>query len=215
MRRFHLADIVAAKGIRDARVLQAMRDVPRFGFVPAEYAHLAMEDVPIPIGREQVTTQPSLVAAMIEALALQGDEVLLEVGSGYGYQTALLAKLSRVVWSVEWWPDLAAAAKANLKAAEISNAEVVTGDGTEGLPAHAPFDGILVAAAFPTVAPPLVEQLTTGGRLVQPLGHGGDETVMLFEKHSGALHRVRSLTLAHFVRLVGAHGFPPTRPTGT
>src|SRR5690606_492297 len=168
----------AAAGVTDARVLDAMRAVPRARFVPAEHAHEADLDVPIPIGHGQVTTQPSLVAAMIQALELGGDETVLEVGSGYGYQTALLARLAAVVWSVEWRDDLAAAARENLAAAGVRNAHVVTGDGTLGLPEHAPFDAIVVSAAFPDVPPPLVDQLAPGGRLVQPLGHGGDEDVV-------------------------------------
>ena len=118
-----LADIAAAKGVRDPRVLQAMRDVPRRGFVPPDYVDAAMLDEPVPIGHDQVTTQPSLVAAMVEALELAGDKLVLEVGTGFGYQTALLARLARFVWSVEWWPDLASAARANLAGAGIVNVE--------------------------------------------------------------------------------------------
>jgi protein-L-isoaspartate(D-aspartate) O-methyltransferase len=127
-----LADIAAAKGIRDARVLQAMRDVPRSGFVPPNHIDAAALDEPLPIGHDQVTTQPSLVAAMVEALELAGDGLVLEVGTGFGYQTALLARLARFVWSVEWWPDLASAARTNLAAAGIVNVQVVNGDGRQG-----------------------------------------------------------------------------------
>ena len=208
--RFELADIAAATGVRSPRVLDAVRIVPRAGFVPAELVSLAGDDEPIRLGHDQVTSQPSLIATMIEAIDPHDDEVVLEVGTGLGYQTALLARLARFVWSVEWWPDLAAAARANLAAAGIVNAEVVTGDGTLGLPGHAPFHGIIVAAAFPTVPQPLIEQLTPGGRLVQPIGSGGDETVTLFEKRDDALFRVRQITLACFVRLVGAHGYDTT-----
>jgi protein-L-isoaspartate(D-aspartate) O-methyltransferase len=202
-----LANSAAAAGIRDPRLLEAMRVVPRAGFVPAEHAEWASIDEPLPIGHGQVTTQPSLVAAMIESLELQGSEIVLEVGTGFGYQTALLAHLARFVWSVEWWPDLAAAARASVDAAGIANVEIVTGDGSAGLPQHAPFDAIIVSAAFPAVPQPLVDQLVSNGRLVQPIGPGGDEDVVLFERRGSTLRRMRSVTLARFVRLVGAHGF--------
>ncbi|HEX6236581.1 MAG TPA: methyltransferase domain-containing protein [Acidimicrobiales bacterium] len=205
-----LADLAAAAGITDTRVLDAMRAVPRARFVPAEHVRDADRDVPIPIGHDQVTTQPSLVAAMVQALDLSGDGAVLEIGSGYGYQTALLARLAAVVWSVEWWDDLAAVARDNLASAGIRNAHVITGDGTLGLPEQAPFDAIVIAAAFPDVPPPLVEQLAPGGRLVQPLGHGGDEDVVVFARHGDGLRRIGHVTYARFVRLVGTHGFGST-----
>jgi protein-L-isoaspartate(D-aspartate) O-methyltransferase len=193
-------------GVQDERVLKAIAGVPRTDFVPAEHADLAEVDVPIPIPHEQVTTQPSLVARMVEALALTGDERLLEVGTGYGWQTALLARLAGEVFSVERFADLAETAQQHLDGYE--NVTVVIGDGSAGLPDHAPFDAILVAAAYPTVPDPLAEQLAEGGRLVQPIGPGGAEDVVLFEKRDGELRRVRSLSGAHFVRLHGRHGFP-------
>jgi protein-L-isoaspartate(D-aspartate) O-methyltransferase len=193
-------------GVQDERVLAAIASVPRAEFVPAERAELADIDTPIPIPDGQVTTQPSLVARMVEALALGGGERVLEIGTGYGWQTALLAELAREVFSVERFADLAESARAALAGRE--NVQVVVGDGSEGLPEHAPFDAILVAAAYPLVPDPLAEQLAEGGRLVQPLGPGGAEDVVLFEKRAGDLRRVRSVTGAHFVRLYGRHGFP-------
>jgi protein-L-isoaspartate(D-aspartate) O-methyltransferase len=193
-------------GVRDERVLAAIAAVPRAAFVPAEYADRAEIDAPIPIPHGQVTTQPSLVARMVEALALEGDERVLEIGTGYGWQTALLAELAREVFSVERFADLAATARAAL--ADRENVVIAVGDGSEGLPEHAPFDAILVAAAYPSVPDPLAQQLAEGGRLVQPLGYGGAEDVVLFEKRGGALQRVRSVGGAHFVRLHGRHGFP-------
>jgi protein-L-isoaspartate(D-aspartate) O-methyltransferase len=192
--------------VHDDRVLAAIAAVPRADFVPPEYVVQAELDAPIPIPHAQVTTQPSLVARMVEALGLHGDELVLEVGTGYGWQTALLAELAGHVYSVERFPDLADTARANL--AKHANVTIEVGDGSAGLPEHAPFDAILVAAAYPSVPAPLAEQLAEGGRLVQPLGPGGAEDVVLFEKRDHELHRVRSITGARFVRLHGAHGFP-------
>jgi protein-L-isoaspartate(D-aspartate) O-methyltransferase len=202
-----LAEAAAAAGIADERVLDAIRAVPRNRFVAAEHADRADLDVPLPIPHDQVTTQPSLVARMVEALALTGDETVLEVGTGYGWQTALLARLAREVWSVERFADLAETARENLCEQGVTNAHVVAGDGSEGLAQHAPFDAIVVAAAYPEVPGPLVEQLAEGGRFVQPIGPGGHEEVVLFTKEGERLVRRRTLTGARFVRLVGAHGF--------
>jgi protein-L-isoaspartate(D-aspartate) O-methyltransferase len=192
-------------GVRDERLLAAIAAVPRAEFVPAEFADRAYVDTPIPIPHDQVTTQPSLVARMVEALALEGNERVLEIGTGYGWQTALLARLAREVFSVERFADLADSARAALGGLE--DVVIVVGDGSEGLPEHAPFDAILVAAAYPDVPKPLTEQLVEGGRLVQPLGPGGDEDVILFEKRGGTLRRIRTVSGARFVRLYGRHGY--------
>ncbi len=203
-----LVQAIVAKGVHDPRLLRAMRRVPRSEFVPPDLAERAYLDQPLPIPHGQVTTQPSLVAKMIEALELAGSERVLEVGTGYGFQTALLAHLSGFVWSVERWSDVAVAARANLARLGILNVEVALGDGTEGLPEHAPYDAILISAAFPRVPPPLVEQLALDGRLIQPIGPGGEERVVLFEKGSEGLRRRRTIVGAHFVRLYGTHAFP-------
>jgi protein-L-isoaspartate(D-aspartate) O-methyltransferase len=202
-----LAEACRAAGVADARVLDAIRRVPRAEFVPREGRALAYDDVPVPIPHGQVTTQPSLVARMVEALALAPGDAVLEVGTGYGWQTAVLARLAGRVWSVERFVDLAAVARAALTQAGVANAEVVVGDGSSGLPGHAPYEAILVAAAFPRVPPPLADQLADGGRLVQPLGRGGSEEVVLFQKAAGQLERRAFLTGASFVRLYGEHGF--------
>ena len=206
--REHLVGRIVSAGVHDARLIDALRAVPRAGFVPPELVEEAYLDRPLPIPHGQVTTQPSLSAKMIEALELTGSERVLEVGTGYGFQTALLARLSRSVWSVERWPDVARTARENLARHGVGNVEVVVGDGTEGLPGHAPYAAILVSAAFPSVPPPLAEQLEAGGRLVQPIGSGGQEAVILFEKERGGLAPRRTVTGAHFVRLYGAHAFP-------
>jgi protein-L-isoaspartate(D-aspartate) O-methyltransferase len=205
------ADLVAAAraaGVRDERLLAAIAALPRTSFVPLESAAEAYRDVPVRISHGQVTTQPSLVAGMVEALELRGEEKVLEVGTGYGYQTALLASLAREVWSVELWPDMADAAREALTEFGFANARLAVGDGTLGLPAQAPFDAIVVSAAFPAVPKPLEEQLAPGGRLVQPIGPGGAEEVILFAKKGTELEADRSLSGAYFVRLFGKHGYP-------
>lgn len=209
-----LVRAVIAAGVRDPAVLDAFRAVPRSRFVPPGERSRAYADVPIPIGHDQVTTQPSLSAQMVAALSLAADDAVLEVGTGLGFQTAVLARLGRHVWSVERWEELARAARANLRAHGVPNVEVVVGDGSAGLERHAPYDAVIVSAAFTEVPPPLVEQLAPGGRLVQPIGPGGAEEVLLFEKRAGRLRCARRLTGAHFVPLVGRHGFDERKPAG-
>jgi protein-L-isoaspartate(D-aspartate) O-methyltransferase len=195
-------------GVRDPRVLDALAAVRREAYVPEQSRRGAGADRPIPIGGGQVTTQPSLVAAMVEALALRGDDRVLEVGTGLGYQAAVLARLAGEVWSVERRPELAAAARANLTAERVRNTHVVDGDGSCGHPAHAPYHAIVVAAAHPQVPPPLVEQLAPDGRLVQPIGTSGAEDVTLFRRaEDGRLVRVRTVMHAYFVPLYGRYGF--------
>ena len=189
-------------------MLAAVARLPRAVFVPGDLAGDAYLDQPVAISHRQVTTQPSLVAKMVEALGLKGEEKVLEVGTGYGYQTALLAMLAREVWSIELWPDMTDAARAALAKVGIGNVTLLVGDGTLGLPDRAPFDAIVVAAAFPTVPPPLADQLAEGGRLVQPIGPGGREDVRLFEKRGDRLEVRRSVTGAYFVRLYGEHAYP-------
>jgi protein-L-isoaspartate(D-aspartate) O-methyltransferase len=201
-----LAFAVQAAGVGDLRVLEAIRQTPRAAFVPAAYADSAYDDVPVRLPHGQVTTQPSLSAAMIAALRLTGAEVVFEVGTGYGYQTALLARLAARVVSIDIWPDLADQARRNLDARAIGNVVVLSGDGTGGAPDYAPFDAIVVSAACPRVPSPLIAQLRTGGHLVQPIGPGGYEQVVLYEKKQDGLRQVRTLTTASFVRLRGQYG---------
>jgi protein-L-isoaspartate(D-aspartate) O-methyltransferase len=203
-----LVGVVRAEGVRDRRVLAAFRAVPRALFVPAEAAPQAYLDEPIRIPHGQVTTQPSLIAAMVAALGLTGGERVLEVGTGLGFQTAVLARLARMVVSVERFADLAAQARASLTAAGVGGVTVVVGDGTLGVPEHAPYQAIVVAAAAPRVPGPLVEQLADGGRLVHPVGPGGREEVTAFSKQAGRLVADARLVPARFVPLVGAHGTP-------
>jgi protein-L-isoaspartate(D-aspartate) O-methyltransferase len=194
-------------GVRDERVLDAVRAVPRATFVPTDRADEAYRDVPLPIPHGQVTTQPSLVARMVEAAQVAASDRVLEVGAGYGWQTALLARLAARVWSVERWADLAEAARARLAAAGVENVELVVGDGSAGVPEHAPYDVVLVSAAFPLVPAPLAAQVALGGRLVQPIGPGGAEDVVVFERGDGGLERRSVVTRARFVRLYGRYGY--------
>ena len=203
-----LVRVLRAEGIGDRRVLAAFRAVPRAGFVPPEGVGQAYLDVPVRIPHGQVTTQPSLIAVMVAALGLTGGERVLEVGTGLGFQTAILARLARRVVSVERFADLAAQARANLAAAGLNRARVVVGDGTLGVPEHAPYQAIVVAAAAPRVPGPLVAQLADGGRLVHPVGPGGREEVTGFTRRADRLVADPRLVWARFVPLVGAHGTP-------
>jgi protein-L-isoaspartate(D-aspartate) O-methyltransferase len=203
-----LVRVLHAEGIRDRRVLAAFRAVPRARFVPREAAGQAYVDAPIRIPHGQVTTQPSLIAAMVAALGLTGSERVLEVGTGLGFQTAILAQLARWVVSVERFADLAAQARSNLAAAGLGRVRVVVGDGTLGVPEHAPYQAIVVAAASPHVPGPLVEQLAPGSRLVHPVGPGGHEQVTAFHKKADRLVADARLIPARFVPLVGAYGTP-------
>ncbi|HKA69402.1 MAG TPA: protein-L-isoaspartate(D-aspartate) O-methyltransferase [Actinomycetes bacterium] len=204
-----LVRAVRAAGIVDARVVDAVRRTPRIEFVPTECAALAYRDEPIPIGHGQVTTQPSLSARMLESLELGGDEHVLEVGTGLGYQTALLARLAADVVSIERWPELAAQARRSLAGQGIRNVTSLVGDGSRGVPESAPYDAVIVSAAHPEVPVPLAEQLRPGGRLVQPIGPGGSEDVEVFHRSATGLDRGRVLTTARFVRLHGQYGYPP------
>jgi protein-L-isoaspartate(D-aspartate) O-methyltransferase len=201
-----LIRVLLAEGIRDRRVLAAFRKVPRARFVPPAATGQAYLDEPIRIPHGQVTTQPSLIAKMVAALGLTGSEQVLEVGTGLGFQTAILALLARQVVSVERFADLAAQAHANLVAVGLDQVRVVVGDGSLGVPEHAPYQAIVVAAASPRIPPPLIEQLAQGGRLVHPVGPGGHEQVTAFHKEAGQLVADARLTPAYFVPLVGAHG---------
>jgi protein-L-isoaspartate(D-aspartate) O-methyltransferase len=194
------------KGVRDERVLEAFTHVRREIFVPPELIDQAYEDQPIPLSHDQVTTQPSLIAQMVQALSLTRREKVLEIGTGFGFQTAILAFLCHEVFSIERFPDLARIAESNLRKAGFQNVKIHVGDGTLGLPADSPFDAIIVSAAAPQVPNPLILQLTDGGRLVQPIGRGGNEIVTSFKKVGGGLVKLEEITAARFVPLVGAFG---------
>jgi protein-L-isoaspartate(D-aspartate) O-methyltransferase len=194
---------IAARGITDPRVLGAMQSVPRHAFVPEPERAAAYADRPLPIGHDQTISQPFIVALMTALLELQGHETVLEVGTGCGYQTAVLGQLARTVHSVEIVPELAARATATLAAAGIDNVSVHVGDGRSGWPAAAPYDAILVTAAPATVPEPLLEQLRTeGGRLVLPLGPGEDQRLMRFVRTASGIES-ETIAAVRFVPLTG------------
>lgn len=203
-----LVQAIRAQGVIDPRVLDAFRVVRRAGFVPPDLVDFAYEDRPLPIARFQVTTQPSLIAQMVEALELHPADRAMEIGAGLGFQAAILSRLCDQVVTVERFPDLADAARENLRRAGIANVLVLVGDGTLGAPERAPFQAIIGAAAAPGVPPPLAEQLDEGGRLVLPIGPGGGEEVTLFRKEEGRLVRLAIVIPAFFVRMVGSYGHP-------
>ena len=186
------------RGVTDERVLRVMAEIPREEFVPDDLRRAAYEDSALAIGHGQTISQPLVVATMTQALALKGDEKVLEIGTGSGYQAAILARLCRKVVTVEVVPQLAEAASERLRRLGFTNVEVAVGDGWNGWPSEAPYDGILVACAAPEVPPALIEQLTPDGRLVIPLGpEGGDQILRLIRKdgRAGDLFPVRFVPL--------------------
>jgi protein-L-isoaspartate(D-aspartate) O-methyltransferase len=205
-RRSMVESQLRARGIRDERVLAAMFRVPRHEFVSEEHREQVYEDHPIPIGEGQTISQPYIVAIMLEALALDPSDTVLEIGTGSGYQTALLAELVRQVYSVERYASLARAAQATLARLGFNNVEVILGDGSHGLPDRAPFDAIVVSAAAPQIPPPLFEQLREGGRMVIPVGPAHAQELQLVRKHNG--HAVVTVMEGcRFVPLIGSEGY--------
>ena len=200
------------RGIADTSVLRAMESVPRHEFVPSEFRSRAYEDAPLPIGAGQTISQPYIVAAMTESLRLRPSDRVLEIGTGCGYQAAVLSLLATEVFTVECRAELAAAAAARLAALGFSNVHVHCGDGTLGLPDFAPFDAILVAAAAPSVPQPLLAQLADGGRMIVPIGGPDEQELRLIEKF-GKQTRAVPLEGCRFVPLIGRYGWqePPQR----
>jgi len=198
---------IRGRGIRDPRVLAAMQRVPRHEFLGPDLQTEAYEDRPLPIGYGQTVSQPYIVAAMLEALELQPSDRVLEVGTGSGYQTALLAELAGKVFSIERHAPLAERAREALAGLGYAGVEVTVGDGSEGLASAAPFDAILVSAAAPQLPPTLFEQLAEGGRLIVPVGFVAGQELELVRKEQAQPH-VRRLDACRFVPLIGREGFP-------
>src|SRR5713226_3258667 len=194
------------RGISDAAVLGAMTAVPRHEFVAEELRSHAYDDLPLPIGGGQTTSQPYIVAAMTVALHLQPGDRVLEIGAGCGYQAAVLSRLAKEVFTIERRPELASSASAKLARLGYANAHVHCGDGTLGLPELAPFDAILVAAAAPAVPKPLLAQLAEGGRMIVPVGDAEHQELQLIEKRGDAFP-TKMLEGCRFVPLVGYHGW--------
>jgi protein-L-isoaspartate(D-aspartate) O-methyltransferase len=197
---------IRARGIQSQKVLDAMASVPRHLFVPQEYAFEAYADEPLSIGQGQTISQPYIVAAMTEALALEGDERVLEIGAGSGYQAAVLSHLAKEVIAVEIDPSLASEARKRLGDLGYQNIQIVLGDGSLGYPDLAPYPAILVAAGAPSVPPPLIEQLAEGGRLVIPVGAMNHQELVRFVKQKGRLAE-ETICGCRFVPLTGQYGW--------
>lgn len=202
---------IRARGVRDERVLQAMEEVPRHLFVDERFRKQAYGDSPLPIGHRQTISQPFMVAAMTECLDLRGDEIVLEVGTGSGYQAAILARLARAVYTVERIPTLAARAREILGATGAANVEVILGDGSLGLAEHAPYDAILVAAGVRVIPEPLLEQLGDGGRLAVPVGVKHQQILVRVQRVGEKLIR-EERTPCVFVPLIGRGGWEEKPP---
>lgn len=193
------------RGVRSARVLAAMETVPRHLFVPPEFAERAYDDEALPTGEGQTISQPYVVGAMLEALSLEGNERVLEVGAGTGYLAAVLSLLAREVIAIEAIPALAESARERLARLGYTNVNVCTGDGSLGFPERAPFDGILVSAAAPAIPQPLVDQLAEDSRLVIPVGPSQYQQLLRVVKANGRTTQ-EDLFACRFVPLVGRHG---------
>jgi protein-L-isoaspartate(D-aspartate) O-methyltransferase len=197
---------IKARGLKDERVIKAMLKVPRHLFVDEALRDQAYGDFPLPIGEGQTISQPYIVALMTEALELKGNERVLEIGTGSGYQTAILAELALWVYTIERFAMLLERAKKVLKELGYKNISFKLDDGTLGWKEASPFDAIIVTAASPDIPPPLVEQLAEGGRMVIPVGDEFSQTLIKGVKRGGKLH-TKALEPVRFVKLVGAYGF--------
>lgn len=204
--RRRLIETLQGNGITDLAVLRSFDLVPRHAFVPTGVAHRAYEDAALPIGNGQTISQPSVHARSLQELRLSGRERVLEIGTGSGYQTALLSHLAGQVFSIERVPALLDRARDVLAQLDLRNVSLLLGDGTLGWRDYAPYDGIVVGAASPDVPLPYAEQLGEGGRLVIPIGTRDEQILCVFTKREGALER-RDVGPVRFVPLLGAHGW--------
>ncbi len=197
---------LAARGITDARVLSAMRAIPRHLFVPEEHREHAYRDGPLPIGCEQTISQPYMVAVMTQLLELDPADHVLEVGTGSGYQAAVLSRLAADVVSVERHAELTAFASRNLAAAGVTNVTLITGDGSQGFAERAPYDAIIVTAGAPSVPDALKKQLADGGRLVCPAGTRDEQALQVVERRGTKLYTKKAVPCV-FVPLIGREGW--------
>ena len=204
--RRRLVETLREKGISDLAVLRAFEQTPRHLFVPTGVRHRAYEDSALPIGNGQTISQPSIHARYLEILRLTGREKVLEVGTGSGYQTVLLAHLAAQVFSIERIAPLLQGARENIARAGVRNVSLLLGDGTLGWREYAPYDAILVSAGSPTIPQPLVDQLAEGGRLLIPLGGQDVQTLAVLTRKEGAIVREDVLPV-RFVPLLGQHGW--------
>jgi len=200
---------IKARGVTNSMVLKAMQEVPRHEFVPQASRMQAYADRPLPIGHGQTISQPYIVAYMTALLRLCGGENVLELGTGCGYQVAVLSRIAKTVYSIEVFPELADRAREHLHRLGYDNVIITSGDGTLGWPEHAPFDGIIATASGPSVPEPLKEQLAVGGRIVMPIGEYrfGQYIVRVTRGSGDNFHQERLLDVA-FVPLIGKHGWP-------
>lgn len=204
--RRRLAEELAGQGIRDERVLEAVRCIPRHLFVPEEMADQAYENHPVAIGQGQTISQPYMVACMSQALELQGGEKVLEVGSGSGYQTAVLKALNADVYTIERLPELSDRARGNVERAGFAGVHYRVGDGSRGWPEEAPFDRVIVTAGAPTMPVSLVEQLREGGSMVIPVGGEEEQELLLVRRENGRVTREKICSCI-FVKLWGDEGW--------
>ncbi len=197
---------IVKRGVKDTRVIQAMKKVPRHLFIDKTYYHQAYNDYPLPIGQSQTISQPYMVASMTELLELKGDERVLEIGTGSGYQTAILALLCSKVYSVERISELTRKARLTLKQLGFSNINLIVRDGSLGWPEFAPYNGIIVTAGAPEIPDALIEQLANNGRMAIPVGNETCQTLNYVEKHKGRIYR-KEFFGCTFVPLVGKGGW--------
>lgn len=205
-KRRRLIETLQQNGISDLAVLKAFSETPRHLFVPTGFRDHAYDDTPLPIGNQQTISQPTVHAKSLELLRLTGREKVLEIGTGSGYQTVLLAHLAAQVFSVERVAPLLERAREIIRECGVKNVSFLLGDGTLGWREYAPYDAIVVGAAAPDVPRPLVEQLADGGRLLVPVGSREDQMLVLLTRH-GDSYEQRDITPVRFVPLLGTHGW--------
>ena len=204
--RQRLVETLQSKGIRDLSVLRAFEMTPRHLFVPTGLRHRAYEDAPLPIGNGQTISQPWVHARYLELLHLTGKEKVLEIGTGSGYQTVLLAHLTAQVFSIERIPALMQQARENIQRSGVNNVSLLTGDGTIGWSQYSPYDAILVGAGSPSIPQPLLDQLAEGGRLLIPIGDREEQKLVLAQRKNGKIE-MHDEAPVRFVPLIGHHGW--------